>query len=95
MLAWGVQDTELELDTLEGVLETPEAEALEQPEVPAASSSEPGQLGAGWAESEERGPYSGCEVAEEVTIGGRGSRLTEVAVLLDARLLLCSLSREE
>ena len=95
MLAWGVQDTELEFDTLEGVLETPEAEALEQPEVPAASSSEPGQLGAGWAESEERGPYSGCEVAEEVTIGGRGSRLTEVAALLAARLLLCSLSREE
>ena len=95
VLAWGVHDTELELDTLEGVLETPEAEALEKPEVPVASSSEPGQLRAGWAESEERGPCSGCEVAEELTIGGRGSRLTEVAALLAARLLLCSLSREE
>ena len=94
VLAWGVQDR-LELDTLEGVLETPEAEALEKPEVPVASSSEPGQLRAGWAESEERGPCSGCEVAEELTIGGRGSRLTEVAALLAARLLLCSLSREE
>ena len=41
VLACGVQDTELELDTLEGVLDTPE----ELAEVPAASSSEPGQLG--------------------------------------------------
>ena len=86
------------MDTLEGVLETPEAEAaLEQPEVPpAASSSEPGQLGPRWAESEVRGPYSGCEDAELVTIGGRGSRLTEVeAVLVTARLVLDSLSLEE
>ena len=96
MAACGVQDTELELDTLEGVLETPEAEAaLEQPEV-AASSSEPGQLGPRWDESEVRGPYSGCEDAELVTIGGRGSRLTEVeAVLVTARLVLDSLSLEE
>ena len=89
VLACGVQDTELELDTLEGVLETPE----ELAEVPAASSSEPGQLwGARWEESTDLGPYSGCEaMAEFVTIGGRGSRLTEAveAVLEDApRLVL-------
>ena len=41
VLACGVQETELELDTLEGVLDTPE----ELAEVPAVSSSEPGQLG--------------------------------------------------
>ena len=88
VLACGVQDTELEFDTLEGVLEIPE----ELAEVPAVSSSEPGQLwGARW-ESTDLGPYSGCEaIAEFVTIGGRGSRLTEAAeaVLEDApRLVL-------
>ena len=86
VLACGVQDTELELDTLEGVLEIPE----ELAEVPAVSSSEPGQLwGARW-ESTDLGPYSEA-IAEFVTIGGRGSRLTEAAgaVLEDApRLVL-------